>query len=41
VIQDDRGGLLGRNSLHGQIVQHCVHNEGDWSHEELLTRCGC
>lgn len=40
VIQDDPGGLLGLNSLHGQIVQHCVHNEGDWSHEELLTRCG-
>lgn len=42
VIQDDSaglGGLLGRTSLQGQIVQHCLRNE-DWSHEELLTQCG-
>lgn len=39
VIQDDPTGGLGRNSLHGQIVQHCLRNE-DWSHEELLTKCG-
>lgn len=40
VIQDDAGGLLGRNSLHGQILQHYVRNETDWSHEELLMQCG-
>ena len=40
VIQDDPGGLLGRNSLQGQILQHYVHNETDWSHEELLMQCG-
>ncbi|PRG84877.1 hypothetical protein C6T66_18255, partial [Burkholderia multivorans] len=42
VIQDDPAelaGLLGRTSLHGQIVQHCLRND-DWSHEELLTQCG-
>lgn len=39
VIQDDATGLLGRTSLHGQIVQHCLRND-DWSHEELLTQCG-
>lgn len=39
VIQDDPTGLLGRTSLHGQIVQHCLRND-DWSHEELLTQCG-
>ncbi|RQR56379.1 hypothetical protein DIE21_01685 [Burkholderia sp. Bp9140] len=39
VIRDDPDGLLGRISLHGQIVQHCLDND-DWSHEELLTRCG-
>ncbi|WP_080430469.1 hypothetical protein [Burkholderia ubonensis] len=38
-IQDDATGLLGRTSLHGQIVQHCLRND-DWSHEELLTQCG-
>lgn len=38
-IQDDPGGLLGRHSLQGQIVQHCLRN-GDWSHEDLLQRCG-
>ncbi|MDK9691438.1 hypothetical protein [Azospira sp.] len=39
VIQDDPVGLLGRNSLHGQIIQHCLRND-DWSHEELLRKCG-
>ncbi|TGN99208.1 hypothetical protein [Burkholderia sp. USMB20] len=39
VIRDDPDGLLGRASLQGQIVQHCLDND-DWSHEELLTRCG-
>lgn len=39
VIRDDPDGLLGRTSLYGQIVQHCLDND-DWSHEELLTRCG-
>lgn len=39
VIQDDPVGLLGRASLYGQILQHCLHND-DWSHEELLTKCG-
>lgn len=42
VIHDDPAelaGLLGRTSLHGQIVQHCLRND-DWSHEELLTQCG-
>lgn len=39
-IQDDPGGLLGRRSLHGQILQHYVHNETDWSHEQLLIECG-
>lgn len=39
VIQDDTGGF-GRNSLHGQILQHYVRNETDWSHEELLMQCG-
>lgn len=39
VIQDDPGGMLGRTSLQGRIVQHCVRNE-DWSNEELLTQCG-
>jgi hypothetical protein len=38
-IQDDPSGLLGRHSLQGEIVQHCLRNE-DWSHEELLQRCG-
>lgn len=39
VINDGPTGLLGRTSLHGQIVQHCLRND-DWSHEELLTQCG-
>ncbi|MET3821295.1 hypothetical protein ACVK00_000207 [Burkholderia sp. PvR073] len=39
VIRDDPDGLLGRTSLYGQIVQHCLDND-DWSHEQLLTRCG-
>lgn len=39
VIQDDPAGLLGRNGLHGQIIQHCLRND-DWSHEELLKKCG-
>ncbi len=38
-IQDDPGGLLGRHSLQGEIIQHCVRND-DWSHEDLLQRCG-
>lgn len=38
-IQDDPGGLLGRHSLHGEIVQHYLRND-DWSHEDLLQRCG-
>lgn len=38
-IQDDPTGLLGRNSFNWQIIQHCLNNN-DWSHEELLTKCG-
>lgn len=40
VIRDDITGILGRDSLERQIVQHCIRNEDDWSNEELLTRCG-
>lgn len=39
VVQDDPDGLLGRTSLQGRIVQHCLRNE-DWSNEELLMQCG-
>lgn len=39
IIRDDPGGILGCDSLERQIVQHCIRND-DWSHEELLTRCG-
>lgn len=39
VIEEESRGLLSRNSLHAQIVQHCIRNE-DWSHEELLIECG-
>lgn len=39
VIKDDPGGILGRDSLERQIVQHCLRN-ADWSHEDLLIRCG-
>lgn len=39
VIKDDPAELLGRTSLHGQIIQHCLRND-DWSHEELLKKCG-
>lgn len=39
-IQDDPGGLLGRHSLQGEIVQHCLRNDDDWSHDDLLQRCG-
>ncbi|ARN41216.1 TPA: hypothetical protein ACKPGA_001473 [Pseudomonas aeruginosa] len=38
-IQDDPTGLLGRNSFNWQIIQHCLNNN-NWSHEELLTKCG-
>lgn len=39
IIQDDPGGILGRDSLERQIAQHCIRND-DWRHEELLIRCG-
>ncbi len=39
IIRDDPGGILGRDSLERQIVQHFIRND-DWSHEELLIRCG-
>ena len=38
-IQDDPRGQLGRLSLQGRIIKHCIDNE-DWSYEELLTECG-
>ena len=39
IIRDDPGGILGRDSLERQVVQHCIRNN-DWPHDELLARCG-
>lgn len=39
IIRDDLGGILGRDNLERQVVQHCICND-DWPHDELLTRCG-
>lgn len=39
-IQDDPGVRPSRHTLQGRILQHYVHNETDWSHEELLVECG-
>ncbi|MDF3831438.1 hypothetical protein P3W85_00450 [Cupriavidus basilensis] len=40
IDHDETFGLLGRESFAQEIVRHCVSFPGDWSHEELLTRCG-